>query len=220
MKVSVTNSLATKNRDIAAQWHPSLNGDLTPDHFTVNSSKKAWWRCDVDPRHEWESAIYNRTIGNGCPYCSIAPRSRQEIDLAFELLLFLNFDIDDHKETIDGQIYDCDIIIRAHSLIVEFDGAYWHKDKREGDLAKTNVLSKNGWNVVRVREHPLPHISPADVSVPIDASMKRAADAVLTKIQNILGEPLKGLNDYLQLKTTQNNKASQAYMRKVLKSSN
>jgi len=137
--------------------------------------------------------------------------------LAFELRLFLDFDIDDHKVQSGGRIYDCDIIIREHSLIVEFDGSYWHKDKGTVDLAKTNVLMRKGWRVMRVREHPLPLISPMDVAVQRDRNVKPTADTVLLKIRDELNIPIDDLDNYLLAEEAQNNKASERYMRKLLK---
>ncbi len=61
------NDLATKRPDLAAQWHPSKNGDLTPDQVTVSSGKKVWWQCENG--HEWQAAIYSRNAGNSCPQC-------------------------------------------------------------------------------------------------------------------------------------------------------
>ncbi|MBW2257144.1 MAG: zinc-ribbon domain-containing protein, partial [Deltaproteobacteria bacterium] len=68
-QVSVTNSLATHFPEVAAEWHPTKNGDLTPDQVVAGSSKKAWWTCSVGPDHEWQASIVNRTKGRGCPMC-------------------------------------------------------------------------------------------------------------------------------------------------------
>lgn len=63
------NDLASHNPDIAAQWHPSKNGSLTPEQVTYGSTKRVWWLC---PRgHEWKTIITARTyMGSGCPVCS------------------------------------------------------------------------------------------------------------------------------------------------------
>jgi hypothetical protein len=55
---------------IAAQWHPTKNGDLLPENFLPKSHKKIWWKCDKEDDHEWESRISDRTIGRGCRYCA------------------------------------------------------------------------------------------------------------------------------------------------------
>jgi len=60
------NDLTTASPDTAKQWHPTRNGDLTPDRVTAGSGKKVWWRCELG--HEWEATISSRTSGgNGCP---------------------------------------------------------------------------------------------------------------------------------------------------------
>ena len=64
------NDLATKRPNLANEWHPTKNGDLTPQDVSVGSNKKVWWRCSEG--HEWQASIINRTKEEGttCPYCS------------------------------------------------------------------------------------------------------------------------------------------------------
>jgi hypothetical protein len=70
-KVSVTNSLASLAPEVAAQWHPTGNGDLTPADITSQSNTKRWWLCVADPAHEWEASPNRRVGGSqtGCPQC-------------------------------------------------------------------------------------------------------------------------------------------------------
>lgn len=62
------NDLATANPKLAAEWHPTKNGDLRPSMVTACSGKKVWWlgKCG----HEWQAVIGSRMSGTGCPYCS------------------------------------------------------------------------------------------------------------------------------------------------------
>ena len=62
------NDLLTKNPELAAQWHPNLNGDLTPADVTYSSGKKVWWLCDKG--HAWQATVNSRNTGKGCPFCS------------------------------------------------------------------------------------------------------------------------------------------------------
>lgn len=63
------NDLASVEPKIAAEWHPTLNGNLKPSETTVGSHKKVWWQCHKG--HEWEAVVKSRTKqGVGCPYCS------------------------------------------------------------------------------------------------------------------------------------------------------
>ena len=64
------NDLLTLEPEIAAQWHPELNGAFTPQMVTAGSRKKVWWQCSNG--HVWKSVIYSRTGGRrtGCPICA------------------------------------------------------------------------------------------------------------------------------------------------------
>lgn len=67
-RVNHTNSLMANFPEVARDWHPSKNGDLTPDDVTFGSSKEVYWKCIRS--HEWESPVYSRTTGNrGCKEC-------------------------------------------------------------------------------------------------------------------------------------------------------
>ncbi|MFX1511896.1 MAG: zinc-ribbon domain-containing protein [Promethearchaeota archaeon] len=56
--------------NIAAKWHPTKNGSLTPDKVISGSGKRYWWKCPKGDDHEWETSPKHRIIGNtGCPYC-------------------------------------------------------------------------------------------------------------------------------------------------------
>jgi positive regulator of sigma E activity len=70
-RVCADNNLAALRPEVAAQWHPTKNLDLTPEQVTVSTHKKAWWQCQKNKRHVWETGIYNRTKvnGTGCPEC-------------------------------------------------------------------------------------------------------------------------------------------------------
>jgi hypothetical protein len=67
-RVHESTSLARLRAEIASQWHPTKNNDLTPEQVTVSSGKKVWWWCEQG--HEWQTSIANRTDGHGCPFCS------------------------------------------------------------------------------------------------------------------------------------------------------
>ena len=75
------NDLATQFPDIAAQWHPALNGPLTPQHVVPGSHRKVWWVCEKG--HHWQASIASRTSGGtGCPVCAGKQVLSGENDLA------------------------------------------------------------------------------------------------------------------------------------------
>lgn len=62
-------SLAEQHPDVAAEWHPTRNGTLTPAMVAPSSSRKVWWSCDRG--HDYLAYIGHRTRSrSGCPYCS------------------------------------------------------------------------------------------------------------------------------------------------------
>ena len=61
------NCLQTINPNLAREWHPTLNGSLTPKDVTSGSSKRVWWQCNW--YHEWKAEIYSRNNDHGCRYC-------------------------------------------------------------------------------------------------------------------------------------------------------
>lgn len=61
------NDLATVNPKLASEWHPTKNGDLTPEQISFASNRKVWWRCALG--HEWQAVVHGRSYGRGCPVC-------------------------------------------------------------------------------------------------------------------------------------------------------
>ncbi len=72
---SYDKNLAAERPDLAAEWHPTKNGDRSARDVLPASGFKAWWRCSVDASHEWQSTCSNRSLGGaGCPECRRARR--------------------------------------------------------------------------------------------------------------------------------------------------
>jgi len=71
-------ALARIRPDLVAGWHPTRNGDLTPENVAAGSERKVWWLCSTDGcHHEWQAVIGQRTRrGLGCPACGFARAGR------------------------------------------------------------------------------------------------------------------------------------------------
>jgi very-short-patch-repair endonuclease len=68
-----TQPLTITYPTIAAEWHPSKNGDKQPDDYTHGSKFKAWWICP-DCGAAYDAIIQNRIrsgrpLMNNCPFC-------------------------------------------------------------------------------------------------------------------------------------------------------
>ena len=63
------NDLASFSPALAAEWHPTRNGALTPDQLRPQSNRAVWWCCALG--HEWKAVVNARVqSGSGCPYCA------------------------------------------------------------------------------------------------------------------------------------------------------
>lgn len=58
------------NAELMAEWDWERNNELKfdPQTLTLGSGRKAWWKCSQG--HEWQTMIYDRNNGKGCPYCA------------------------------------------------------------------------------------------------------------------------------------------------------
>ncbi len=188
------NCLAVKNPELASEWHPTKNGELSPRDITVSSNKKVWWICKRG--HEWEVAPNHRTRGSGCPYC-VSSTSEIEIYIYSEIKYFFKNAI--HRHKIDG--IECDIYIPELKLAIEYDGGYWHKDSIQRDLRKNNKLEKLDISILRIRGKGLKKISSTDIHYNFGKGKKtdllKDISLFLIKQNNILSQKVILLQKYI-----------------------
>ena len=56
-----------KNRLISDTWHPTKNGDMTPEDVGPGTVKYVWWKGKCG--HEWQEKIFHRIRYQSCPNC-------------------------------------------------------------------------------------------------------------------------------------------------------
>jgi hypothetical protein len=135
----------------------------------------------------------------GCNCATEAGTRDSKIELAtFELLSFVmpggRHDVpfpNDRRMAVD-MVFELAPDCR---LAIEYDGAYWHEGREEGDARKSALLVDSGFvhSVVRLREEPLDLISRDDVSF---AKGAKAAEIVQLTLMHLLdGELLFRYHD-------------------------
>jgi len=219
-KVVLSNCLATLNPKLAMEWHPTKNNNLNPVDVTTGTHKKVWWKCDKGDDHEWKTSVSHRSRGRDCPFCTLTPQSRQELTITFELIKFFK-DINPKgfKTRVKGKLWSIDIYIPQLKLGVEFDGSYWHKDKRALDKLKTEKLEEKGFEIFRVREEPLKRIFDDDIMSKQPFNAKQVTNDILTQIMSRYTLDAKKINkikSYIQLSDLQNEKGLDKYIDKIL----
>ena len=190
------NCLATLRPDLAKEWHPTKNGDLTPYNVTLGRKQKVWWLCPREKRHEWPAAIRNRIRGDGCPKCQ-RKISQLELRIYCELkYLFLSTVA---QKKISG--FECDVYIPEIRAGIEVDGVYWHRDKYLHDKAKAETIRSKDIVLIGVRDAGIERISdpvifhtPNDSNLAVIKRIVKALDAQCNLDQN----KRKAIDEYLQ----------------------
>ena len=219
-KVVKSNCLATTHPKLANEWHPNKNGLLTPNDIVSGSGKKVYWKCSKGIDHEWKAVVASRANGRNCPYCDLTPQSKQELTITFELIQFFE-DINPKgfKTRVKGKLWSIDIYIPQLKLGIEFDGSYWHKDKRALDKLKTERLEEDGFEIFRVREEPLKRIFEDDIMSKQPFNAKQLTNNILTQIMSrytLDSKKIAKIESYIAKKGIQNEKGLDKYIEMIL----
>jgi len=105
------------------------------------------------------------------------------------------------------------------NLCIEFDGSYWHKDKRDIDKIKSEMLFDDGFKLIRVRQEPLKKIYDTDVISKQPYNGKQVTNDILSKIINIFNldnKLVSKIKDYQLKDKLQNEKVLERYIDKIL----
>ena len=66
--------LAETHPELAAELHPTKNGEWGAQNISAGSDRKLMWICstisDSPCENEWIAVVGSRARGNGCPACS------------------------------------------------------------------------------------------------------------------------------------------------------
>ncbi len=218
-KIVNSNSLATKLPKLASEWHPTKNGSISTIQVGTSSNKVYWWKCSRGPDHEWRTTIDKRKAGGGCPFCTLTPQSKQELTITFELTQFFDIDPKGFKTRVEGRIWSIDIYLKELNLGIEFDGRYWHKDKKELDKLKTQKLKEDGFHIMRIREEPLKPITDIDVVSTLPFNPKKVTNEILIHILasfELSKEKILSINSYLMKQKIQNEEELNKYIDNIL----
>ena len=149
--ISSKNDLQTKFPEIAAQLHPTKNGNLTASQLLSSSSKKVWWLCP-DCGHEWYTQVRVRTNGSGCPGC-IKYRKTSFPEQA--IYYYIKQVFPDAINCYTELGFELDIYIPSIKTAIEYDGTIFHKNRAKKDYDKNKKCKKHEINLIRVREQGL-----------------------------------------------------------------
>ncbi len=175
------NDLATVNPKLVSEWNYDKNGNLRPEDFIANSSKKVWWKCSKG--HEWQTTIINRNKGRGCPICS---SERNTSFPEYALLYYLRKYGIETEHSYKRKGYELDIYIPIKKIAIEYDGYFYHKNKTKKDLEKNHKCKEDGIKLYRIREG-LPSLNDYSIDYTVDKNQKDLAEVLQKVLSEIVG---------------------------------
>lgn len=147
------NDLQTRFPEIAAQWHPTLNGELTPLEVMPGSLKIVWWKCEFG--HEWLSNISDRAFGgNGCLICGTVSKGEVLIRKILDKYSILNkqqktFGTCKYKKKLPFDFYleNTNILIEFQGKQHYFEKEFFHREENSFQEQQKRDKIKADWCV-------------------------------------------------------------------------
>jgi protein-arginine kinase activator protein McsA len=139
-KVNNTNCLSTLYPELATEWHPTKNGNLTPESVTKGKKGKVWWLCP-ECNYSYPSTINDRRNGCGCPRCNQS-KGEKRIN---KWLGFNNIEFIPQME-FEGLIglgrgnLSYDFYLPNINLLIEYQGQF--HDGSNGEYTKLNLKNQ------------------------------------------------------------------------------
>lgn len=161
---TILGSLAWQDPGLAAEWSPANPVKASYVRPYATTSFVPEWICATNQAHVWTGSLSGRSNGAECPECREAGKSK--VELAHHAAAEQRFPgarsgavlRDKAFTTRKSWTADISADIGGRRLVVEYDGAYWHREpaKVVTDVRKTADLLAAGYLVVRLREDDLP----------------------------------------------------------------
>ena len=212
--------LVEKNPELIKEWCFEKNMHTDINTVLSKTNIRYWWNCSKVKSHSWMASPNTRTLGHACPFCTLTPQSREELTITFELIkIFKDINPKGHKLKVKGKLRSIDIFLPHLNIGIEFDGSYWHKDKREKDKMKTLDIEEQGINIIRVRQKPLKRIFEDDVMAEKKFDGKQITNDILKQIMKdykLDKRTLTKIDNYIAQEGLQNEKELDKYIDQIL----
>lgn len=128
-------------------WDYEKN-NVDPNVVSFDSTQKYWWKNK-----------HGETF-NLAPFVFVAPDTQTsfpEQAIFYHMKEYFNDAINKARYiTQYGEVVEIDVFIPSLNIGIEYDGAFWHKDKLGTDEAKNKSLNDDGIYIIRIREEGLP----------------------------------------------------------------
>ncbi len=148
------NCLLETHPELAKEFHPSKNHPLTARDVYAGSARKVWWLCPAG--HSYVASLLHRGHGTNCPKCNSGRQTSFAEQAVFFYIKQLFPDAQNRVLGILDHRMELDIFIPSIRLAIEYDGAFWHSqkkvNKRERDERKYKQCQTKKIRLIRIRE--------------------------------------------------------------------
>ena len=190
------NDLRTALPELAIEWHPTKNGELTPEKVVAKANKKVWWKCSTCG-HEWQAVITKRANGQGCPLCAQGSRTSFPEKAIVYYLNKIGIYVSENYRDEWLNNFELDIFLPELSIAIEYDGYAWHQNI-EKDMRKSKLCKQKGIQLIRIREDRCPPIDDGSICFRVPnrnrKGLNQAIDFVISFIKDKIGADVPSIS--------------------------
>ena len=184
-------SLAKTHPSIAEEWDYESNDD-TPNDVHAGMPNRRWWKCPYG-HPSYQQAIRDRVRrGYGCPLCQGEHQTSFPEQAIF---YYIRKVCADAQNRYKDEGFELDIYIPKLKVGIEYDGAYWHRDKALKEKQKDSYFSSKGIRVIHITEtnhqEAIKNVNYVTVKATSDYSY---LDLVVKKVGSLLGITIDDVN--------------------------
>lgn len=115
-----------------------------------NSKTKVQCRCRICG-YVWNAIPTKLLSGNGCPNCDSKNKTSFSEQAILYYIRMKQAEAIGRYKLPQSQL-ECDIFIPNEKIAIEYDGVYWHKNKKCLENQKYRICKKEGIKLIRIRE--------------------------------------------------------------------
>ena len=145
------NDLATTHPDVAAMWHPTKNGKLTPQMISHGSGKPIWWMDEYG--NEFQAKVFEVTRPEKPQVGPRALRTSFPEQAVFFYIKKRFPDAINGYQDIFRRGMELDVYVPSIKTGIEYDG-WWHRDGGlDRERKKYQICKRNGISLIRIKEN-------------------------------------------------------------------
>lgn len=188
------NDLLSNYPDIIKQYWDYNKNKKLPENISINSEQLFWWKDETGNFQLKPTELTRKQFGT----------SFHEQAILYYCKQIFNNVKSRFRKKIENTKIEMDIFLQDLNLAIEYDGVFWHKNKENHDIEKSNTLNKENIFLIRVREKGLQIIENNLTKTIIceynDNNFEKTLNSIFLEIKNLISKNHIILTDLEQQK--------------------